>query len=217
MSDGPSTEENPLKAEYFQRMDESADTEFYREPRLETHIDHAAIAAAREFYTQLLPPDGNILDFMTSWVSHLPEPNRYASVTGLGMNQVELEKNLQLTSWDIQDVNANTVLPYRDDQFDGCIATVSVQYLTSPVEVFRDMGRVLKPGAPFALTYSNRCFPTKAVAIWHGLSDEDHANLIGLYFRLSGAFDDPQAFNLSPNPGRSDPLYAVMARALPPA
>jgi len=132
------------------------------------------------------------------------------------MNQVELEKNPQLTSWDVHDLNANPVLPYEDGQFDGAVVTVSVQYLTSPIEVFADMGRVLKPGAPFILSYSNRCFPTKAVAVWQGLSDAEHANLIGLYFRLSARFDEPQAYDLSPAHGTSDPLYVVMARVKSP-
>ena len=211
MSEPTEKEENPLQPEHFRRVDESNDAEFYVEPRLTTHIDDDAIGAAREFYGRSLPPAGDILDLMTSWVSHLPEDNVYGSVTGLGMNQVELEKNPQLTRWDVHDLNADTRLPYTDDEFDGAVVTVSVQYLTRPVEVFADVGRVLKAGAPFILTYSNRCFPTKAVALWSGLNDEEHANLIGLYFRLSGQFDSAQAFDLSPAPGVSDPLYAVMA------
>jgi SAM-dependent methyltransferase len=103
------------------------------------------------------------------------------------------------------------VLPYDSARFDGAIVTVSVQYLTSPVEVFAEVGRVLKHGAPFIETYSNRCFPTKAVAIWRVLGDRDHADLVDLYFRLSGMFGQSQAMDLSPNPGSSDPLYAVFA------
>jgi SAM-dependent methyltransferase len=209
--------EDPFRPEHFQRVDDTDDSNFYVEPRLTTHIDDAAIGAAREFYGQVLPREGHILDLMTSWASHLPEDNSYASVTGLGMNQVELEKNPQLTCWALHDLNADPALPYADGQFDGAVVTVSVQYLTSPIEVFADMGRVLKPGSPFVLTYSNRCFPTKAVAVWQGLSDAEHAKLIGLYFRLSGEFDDPQAYDLSPNHGSSDPLYAVMATAKSPS
>jgi SAM-dependent methyltransferase len=128
------------------------------------------------------------------------------------MNDVELEQNPQLSRWVVHDLNLEPRLPFADAEFDGAIVTVSVQYLTRPVEVFADVGRVLKPGAPFVLTYSNRCFPTKAVAIWRMLSDREHADLIGLYLRLAGVFEPTQAFDLSPNPGRSDPLFAVMAR-----
>jgi len=211
----PPAADNPLLPEHFARVDESPDTGFYTEARLVTHIDDAAIEAARSFYTAILPPGGHVLDLMSSWVSHLPE-GLYAGVTGLGMNMAELEENPLLTARVVQDLNANPTLPFEKGTFDGAVVTVSVQYLTSPVDVFREVGRVLKPGAPFALTYSNRMFPTKAVAIWRGLGDREHADLIGLYFRLSGAFGPSRAYDLSPNPGASDPLYAVVAEALTP-
>ena len=84
---------------------------------------------------------------------------------------------------------------------------------TRPAELFADVGRALKPHAPFVVTFSNRMFPTKAVAIWRSLNDREHADLIGLYFRLAGRFEAAQAHDLSPAPGRSDPLYAVIAKA----
>lgn len=206
--------DNPLRPEHFAREDETDDSRFYIEPKLVTHIDDAAIAAARAFYGQMLPPGGEVLDLMTSWVSHLPETHGFRAVAGLGMNVQELEKNGQLTERTIQDLNKEPTLPYDDGRFDGAIVTVSVQYLTSPVEVFAEVGRVLKPGAPFVVTYSNRCFPTKAVAIWRVLDDRDHADLVALYFRLSGQFSQAQAVDLSPNRGNSDPLYAVFAHRL---
>jgi SAM-dependent methyltransferase len=206
------TAENPLTAEHFRRVDESSDGEFYREPRLVTHIDDAAIAAATAFYRDLLPAGGRVLDLMSSWVSHLPADVEYETVAGLGMNAAELEANGRLTERVVQDLNEDPTLPWGDASFDGVIVTVSVQYLTRPAEVFADVGRVLAPGAPFAVLYSNRCFPTKAVAVWQMLRSREHADLIGLYFRLSGMFDAPQAYDLSPNPGASDPLYAVVAR-----
>jgi SAM-dependent methyltransferase len=204
-------ESNPLRPEHFAREDESDDSLFYVDPKLVTHIDDAAIGAARALYGQLLPAGGEILDLMTSWVSHLPTDNTFSAVAGLGMNPLELERNPQLTERAVQDLNTSPVLPYDSARFDGAIVTVSVQYLTSPVEVFAEVGRVLKHGAPFIVTYSNRCFPTKAVAIWRVLGDRDHADLVALYFRLSGMFGQSQAMDLSPNPGSSDPLYAVFA------
>ena len=207
--------DNPLRPEHFAREDDLPDPEFYREARLVTHIDDAAIAAASRFYGQMLPEGGAVLDMMSSWVSHLPREKHYAEVVGLGMNGTELSKNDQLTRWVVHDLNEDPRLPFEDDCFDGAVVTVSVQYLTRPVEVFTDVGRVLKAGAPFILTYSNRCFPTKAVAIWRVLGDREHADLIALYLRLSGAFSQAEALDLSPNPGGSDPLYAVYANALP--
>jgi SAM-dependent methyltransferase len=204
---GPS----PLRPEHFRRQDETDDDLFYQEARLVTHIDDPAIRALTSFYETLLPDGGRILDLMSSWVSHLPGGKSYSTVTGLGMNTRELSANPRLTERVTQDLNRDPVLPFASGSFDAAIVTVSVQYLTRPVEVFAEVGRVLVPGAPFAVAYSNRCFPTKAVAIWQGLGDREHAELIGLYLRLSGAFEAPQAFNISPGPG-SDPMYVVVAR-----
>ncbi len=155
-----------------------------------------------------------MLDLMSSWVSHLPADVTYAGVTGLGMNQVELDENPVLTRRTLHDLNQDPVLPYGADKFDGAVVSVSIQYLTQPVEVFAEVGRVLKPGAPFAVTFSNRMFPTKAIRLWQLFGDGQRANLVALYFELSKAFAKARAFDLSPNPGRSDPVYAVVAEAL---
>ena len=208
------SDDSPLRPEHFRRHDESDDREFYVQARLVTHIDDAAIAAATRFYRAQLPAGGAVLDLMTSWVSHLPADVSYSAVAGLGMNQEELDANHALTERMVHDLNRQPVLPWDDGTFDGAIVTVSVQYLTRPAEVFAEVGRVLKPGAPFVVTYSNRCFPTKAIAAWQMLDDKGHAELLGLYFRQSGRFGPAQAFDLSPSPGASDPLYAVVAHAL---
>ncbi|MBI2765826.1 MAG: methyltransferase domain-containing protein [Chloroflexi bacterium] len=207
---------SPFVPEHFRRYDETEDGNFYTQPRLVTHIDDEAIAAARAFYGRMLPAGGRILDLMSSWVSHLPDETEYASVTGLGMNAEELDANPRLAQRVVQDLNRDPRLPFEDGVFDGAIVTVSVQYLTRPTEVFAEVGRVLAPGAPFIVTFSNRCFPTKAVAVWQALGDGDHADLVAWYFRLSGAFANRTAYDLSPNPGVTDPLFAVVAFALPP-
>ncbi|GAB4321442.1 MAG: class I SAM-dependent methyltransferase [Dehalococcoidia bacterium] len=207
-------EENPLRPEHFLRVDEDDDAAFYAAPRLVTHIDDAAIEAATRFYRDLLPPGGRILDLMSSWISHLPDDVAFASVTGLGMNAVELSANPRLTRWTVHDLNADPILPYGDGEFDAAVVTVSVQYLVRPVEVFAEVGRVLNAGGPFAVLYSDRCFPTKAVAAWHALDLRGRAELIGLYFRLSGRFGPARAYDLSPAPGQSDPLIAVVAEAV---
>lgn len=205
--------ENPLRPEHFRRQDERDDGEFYAQPRLVTHIDDLAIAAVTQLYGQALPAGGSILDLCSSWVSHLPVDAHYRRVTGLGMNQVELDANRQLTRRVAQDLNQEPRLPFEDGEFDGAVMTVSIQYLTRPVDVFAEVGRCLAPGAPFIVTYSNRCFPTKAIMAWQMMGDRDHADLIGLYFRLSGQFATANAYDISPQPkGQSDPVYAVIGR-----
>lgn len=131
---------------YFRREDESPDELFYVEPRLTVHIDDDAIAAVTDAFRQLLPDGGIILDLMSSWRSHLPADRRYGRVVGLGMNAEEMAANPQLDEFTVHDLNADPRLPFVDAAFDGCAVTVSVQYLTRPVEVFREVNRVLRPG-----------------------------------------------------------------------
>ena len=166
-----------FKPEFFRRLDDSDDEVFYLAPRFVTHIDDGAIAKVGAIYARLLPQGGIILDMMSSWRTHLTEHTRPARVVGLGLNQAEMEDNPQLTETVVHNVNANPRLPFDDAQFDGAIMTVSVQYLIHPLETFAEVGRVLRPGAPFIATFSNRMFPTKAVAIWANASEQQRVDL----------------------------------------
>lgn len=200
----------------FGRMDEAPDEEFYRTPRLVTHIDEGAIAAVTQLYREFFPAGGAVLDLMSSWISHLPPEIQYDRVVGLGMNETELRRNDRLDSHVIQNLNENPRLPFGDAAFDGCGICVSIDYLTRPVEVLRDVGRVLKPGSPVVITFSNRCFPTKAVSVWHQLNDGGHMRLVEDYLREAGNWDDIRSLDRSPRRIFSDPLYAVVAESTGP-
>jgi SAM-dependent methyltransferase len=198
--------------QWFRRMEEGPDEEFYRIPRKVVHLDDDAIAALRDFYDDHLQNGWQVLDLMSSWRSHLPKMKRL-SVTGLGMNAEEMEENPQLDRHVVQNLNTTPQLPFDDNTFDAALCTVSVQYLTQPIEVFCEVGRVLKPGAPFFVSISNRCFPTKAVAVWQGSNDQQHIQLVAGYLQASEAFDNIQAEDHSPEPYVSDPLFIIWGEA----
>jgi SAM-dependent methyltransferase len=202
-----------LKPEFFRRIDETADSVFYEMPRLVVHIDDQAVAAVRGVYARELPQGGRFLDFMSSYRSHLAPQKDARRVYGLGLNRVEMKQNPDLDEIIIHDTNKDSPLPFADKLFDGAMLAVSVQYLIRPVQIFKEIARILKSGAPFIVTYSNRCFPTKAVAIWHPLDDHGHGKLIQQYFKAAGSFTEPVL--REENPDRSewqDPLYSVVAR-----
>ncbi len=203
-----------LSPDWFRRQDESADALFYMAPRLVAHIDDAAIAALGEFFRRRIPEAGEVLDLMSSYLTHLPPEvlGRCRRVVGLGLNEVEMAANSQLSEHVVHDLNQTPAMPLPDEAFDAALCTVSVQYLLRPVEVFADVRRVLRPGGHFLVSFSNRCFPTKAVAVWLDTGDAQHATLVRLYFERSGGWQDVEALNLSPHPISSDPLYMVCAR-----
>jgi SAM-dependent methyltransferase len=199
-----------LTTDPFARVDGSDDRLFYAVDRKVTHIEDGAIETLRAFYGAVLPAGGRILDLMSSWRSHLPHEG-LGEVVGLGMNAAEMDDNPQLSAYRVHDLNAVPTLPFDDAAFDGCVCTVSVQYLTSPVEVFAEVRRVLGTGSGrlFAVAFSNRCFPTKAVAIWRYGSDADHVDLVRAYFSSAG-FGSVEAVRL---PSPDDPVFVVTGSA----
>ena len=200
-----------LPAWAFEKEDAGDDGEFYAFARLVTHIDEGAIAALTAFYREQLPPGGAVLDLMSSWVSHLPDDIAYAEVIGHGMNAEELAANPRLTRWFVQDLNREPALPLRPSSLDGAMICVAIQYLQRPVETLSSVQSVLKPGAPLIVSFSNRFFPTKAVAVWRALDDGGHAALVAAYLEAAGfAHVTP---HLLADGRTSDPLIAVVGRA----
>ncbi len=203
----------PFPPEYFARLDESPDPDFFDMPRKVVHIDDNAIAAVKQFFCDTLPANGTILDLMSSWRSHWPQTMHKQQLMGLGMNAEEMSENPDLDDFIIHDLNANPQLPFEDNMFDAVVVTVSIQYMTQPVEVFREVHRMLKSNGLFAVIFSNRMFPTKAVAIWRSLDDRQHTELIRTYFQQAGGFTAIDTQNRTPEASRyTDPVYVVMAR-----
>lgn len=200
-----------LPAGAFERVDDGEDADFYGPIRLVTHIDDSAIAALGDFYAAHLPRGGGLLDLMSSWVSHFPATLPLGQVIGHGMNAEELAANPRLTRSFVQDLNRDPMLPLEDARLDAALCCVSVQYLTRPVEVFAEVRRALRPGAPFFVSYSNRCFWTKAVAAWRQLDLRGHAGLVHLYLSRAGFSD--VAVEMLANGTQGDPLVVVMGRA----
>ncbi|MGC2200186.1 MAG: methyltransferase domain-containing protein [Stellaceae bacterium] len=196
----------------FEKIDAEEDEVFYEPPRLVHHIDDEAIAALTEFYRAVLPAGGVLLDLMSSWVSHLPPEVEYAEVIGHGMNTTELAANPRLSRWFVQNLNRDLRLPLSDASVDAAMICVSVQYLQQPLAVLREVRRVLRPVAPLVISFSNRCFWTKAVAIWRALDDEGHARLVEHYLRHAG-FDRIETHRLTEwVEDISDPMIAVVGR-----
>ena len=196
----------------FAKLDAEEDEIFYEPARLVCHIDDGAIAALTEFYRKTLPAGGVVLDLMSSWVSHLPPEIAYSEIIGHGMNAEELAANLRFSRWFVQNLNRDPILPLSDASIDAAMICVSIQYLQQPVEVLRDVARMLRPGAPLVIGFSNRCFWTKAVAIWRALDDAGHSKLVEHYLRHAG-FGEIETHRLAEwVEDESDPMTVVVGR-----
>lgn len=195
--------EFPLKPDDFSRADESTDTFFYDQPRFCFHVDPAAVAALTDYYSTAFRAWDKpaILDICASHVSHFPDD--VASYAGrrvaLGMNAVELSQNKQVTEYVVKDLNVDPTLPFEDNSFDIVTNVVSIDYLTQPLAICKEVARVLKPGGAAMFALSNRCFPTKAVNIWLNTDDLEHVYVVGSYFHYAEGFKPPTAVEVSPN------------------
>ncbi len=215
------TLEKILPEDAFSRMDEMDDRVFYEKDRFVEHLDSLALSTVEKITGDLIVEESPvILDLMAGWDSHIPPRVRPSRVVGLGLNANELEENKALTEVVLHDLNANPRLPFDENTFDVVLNTVSVDYMTRPYDVFRDVARILKPGGLFLVLFSNRMFPQKAVKLWKESGEKDRITLVEDFFRASHAFEKPKVFLSKgrPRPGDdkyahlgipSDPVYAV--------
>lgn len=198
----------PFPPRFFERVDETPDAAFYAFDRLVTHIDVGAIASVSELYSEL-ELTGDVLDLCSSWISHFDLPP--ARLVALGMNEAELAGNQAATEWMVKDLNADPMLPFSDASFDAVTCCVSVDYLTRPLEVFAQVARVVRLGGFFVCTFSNRCFPTKAIRGWLRTDDAGHCAIVESYFDRTAGFE-PATVEHRNADAKGDPLYAVWAR-----
>jgi len=200
-------DENVFPEEYFRRADESPDGNFYLAPRFVAHIDPETIKALTQFYREFVPLKADVLDLMSSWISHLPEDQTLGRVAGLGMNEEELVGNARLTEYLVHDLNRDHELPYAPSSFDRVLISVSIQYLVKPVEVLSSVRSVMRPEGQIAIAMSHRCFPTKAIAAFHSLSPRERVELVSAFLFEAG-FEEIRFVDQSPATG--DPLWIVL-------
>ncbi|CZT09879.1 uncharacterized protein RAG0_14485 [Rhynchosporium agropyri] len=202
----------------LRRHDEGSDSEWYSQPRFVHHIDDGAIASLKSYYDAIIKPNYSILDLCSSWTSHLSMNLKPQAMIGYGMNKLELERNSHLTKHFVKDLNRTPSLAeVPDDSIDTVICNVSVDYLTQPVSIFREMNRVLKVGGTAHMAFSNRCFPTKVIGKWMNMDDEGRRKWVGGYFWASGGWEEVEEVILKEGKpgfwgGSEDPLFVVRAK-----
>ena len=167
----------PFRDEDFFRSDSSDDGWFYKVPRLTYHIDEPAIASLTQYYRSNIKSKSDILDICSSWVSHYPLefPLKMNKIYATGMSKLELQLNDQLSKdnnndgdglyYKAMDLNVDPALPYKDESFDVITCCASIEYLIEPIKVLKECYRVLKPNGKVIISQSNRCFPSKTIAM----------------------------------------------------
>lgn len=210
----------PYSPDDFRRFDESDDGNFYSSERLVYHIDENAVRELKKYNIGLVErigkPKIDVLDLCASWDSFLP-PEKVGRVVGLGMNEAELQQNPILTGRIVRDLNKDWKMPFEDASFDLVVCAVSIEYLNHPLQVCKEIARVLRPGGTVSMAISNRMFPTKAISLWTSSGDLDHIYYVGSLLHYAGGFSAPVSRNIVESSIRrsstsKDPLFAVEAR-----
>ena len=198
------------------------DASYYHGARLVNHLDDTALNNLESIYSRLLCPGDKILDLMSSYNSHLSEDFRRSHITGLGMNKEELHQNKMLSYNLVHDLNTRPTLPFENSTFEAVICSLSIEYLTKPLEVMEEIARVTVPGGKFITTFSNRWFAGKEIQPWADLHEFERLGLVLDYYRRVGHFENirtetirgyPRPFD-DPHIDKtwySDPLFAIWA------
>ena len=200
----------------FKRENEADDDAFYAAPRLVHHLDQTARQHVQNTYLRLLTPGMKILDLMSSWHSHLPDSLQDCSVTGLGLNEEELKQNKQLSSYIVHNLNNHTKLPFPDHCFDAVICTVSIEYLTQPYKVMKEIGRVLEEKGICVIIVSDRWFPGKQIQPWSDLHPFERQGLVLDYFIRQKAFSLLQTESIRGYPRPMDDAHFMSTRFADP-
>jgi SAM-dependent methyltransferase len=201
--------ERVLDAAAREKIDTDDDARFYSRPRFVQHVDEAFRERLADLYAESLPAGTTVLDLMSSHVSHFPEDVEFERVLGHGMNGEELGANPYLDEFFTRDLNRKVTLPLEDGALDAVTIAVSIQYLQYPERVVAEIARALRPGGVLIVSFSNRCFPTKAIRAWREATMDERAALVERYLRAAGGFDSPEVVREQPG---TDPFYAVVAR-----
>lgn len=207
----------------FQRPDDSEDRIFYQKPRLVQHIDDAAIDMLKQLYGRFMQKGFRVLDLMASWQSHIPSDADLAQLSGLGLNEVELQKNRDLSDYQVWDLNQHPQLPYEDAAYNMVLCSLSVEYLIHPFLILKEIARVLQPDGWFVVTFSNRWFAPKSIRIWTEMHEFERMGLVLEYFKKDHLFNDLHTYSIRglERPAydkyyrqqpESDPVYAVWGR-----
>ena len=152
-----------IHEDFFKRDNCASDYEFYNKPRLVDHIDQQASANLQSIYKRFLSPEMRVLDLMSSVRSHLPEG---MDITGLGMNMDEMRMNPALTDRVVQDLNKEHELHFTAGSFDAVTCSLSIEYLTDPLAVLKQVYEMLAHDGILLIGVSNRWFPPKVTQGW---------------------------------------------------
>ncbi|WP_320676896.1 class I SAM-dependent methyltransferase [Prochlorococcus sp. MIT 1300] len=201
------------------KLDNSPDEDFYSQPRYVHHLDSGFRSRLTSLYSEVFEPTIDVLDLMSSWVSHLPQEHSCNEVIGHGLNKEELEANQDLNHFWVQNLNRDYEIPLESNSIDMVLIVAGWQYLQYPEPIAEELLRITRPGGKLIISFSNRAFWNKAPRIWTESSDEERIKCISSILEaqrwtvVRTIAENTQPLGLKQLwSSNGDPFFAVIAR-----
>ncbi|MCU0691119.1 MAG: class I SAM-dependent methyltransferase [Polyangiaceae bacterium] len=102
-----------------------------------------------------------------------------------------MRRNPALSSIVLRDINREPHLPFEDDRFDAVVCSGSIDLLTHPIEIVRDVARVLRKGGVFVVSFTDRTIMPKSIEAWREEGNEGRLVVATALFTFSGVFPRP--------------------------
>ena len=206
----------------FSRIDEGDDSAAF-EPRLTPFWDERALAVVSRFYRQHLHDGLDVLDLMAGVHSPLQESGvAVRSMTGVGLNRIELEHNPLFDRRLVHNVNNLQPLAFDDASFDCVLVHAAFEYATDPPRLIAEIRRILRPRGALIISFSDRYVADKAIRVWTEIQPFERTGLILSLLREDTGFADfvamsqrglprPAHDELAASRPQSDPVFVVKA------
>ncbi|MGK0270099.1 MAG: ubiquinone/menaquinone biosynthesis C-methylase UbiE [Cocleimonas sp.] len=187
---------------------------------LKQQLDLNTTKEISQLYSEHLSKHSKVLDLMSCGSSYLAEDYKTGMLTGIGPNETTLSKNQRLDTYQVQDLNSDSILPFETNSFDDAICTCSIENLTDPLKVIQEVARVVSPGGKFIITFSGNKPAANSINLWQQLHPFERIQLVLEYFRHTGLFKELNTFSKrgilqskgikkSKQDPLSNPVYAV--------
>lgn len=185
-----------------------------------TDMSEEAAAQLTSHYEFYLRDGMSVIEFGAAENSYLPEGLALSRLVGVGASMESMEKNPALTEKLVTDLNdvaeeigvdSDEIRKLGSNAFDVVLMANTIDFLTSPREVFKSAWNLLKPGGlmlvPFMSSDAyNDKFERAQTKMWRDLNDDQHMWIAGSFFQFSAGdgWEGLKGFDISPEGAKID-------------
>lgn len=119
-----------------------------------------------KFPLKNLPNGANVLEVACGWrldSIEIAQAGKNITAVDLSEQAIPISQSLAKQAGVEDKISFATAdaanLPFQDDVFDGAFIAASIHHLPDPLEALKEMGRVVKPGAPVVLGVEPNSWP----------------------------------------------------------